>query len=320
MRDQVAQMRPMASPPPRSTRPPTAPSARAIYEALRAAGCACCMSRRSGCCATTRWRCCSQYRIDLLAIDEAHCVSQWGHDFRPEYIRLKEAAQALGRPPPLAVTATADGPTRDDIAERLFFAHAANFCALVRPAEPVPGDAAQSRRRRASCWEALQRHNGESGIVYCASRRRTKNWRDEFSARGRRALPYHAGLDHGVRAANQDAFLQEDGVVICATIAFGMGIDKPDVRFVSCRRPALLDRAYNQEIGRAGRDGLPADTLTLHLSNIQFTIIQWGGRIAAQRKSNFFFFFFFFVIVVYSFVRLAPFESSTSQVIGAITD
>ncbi len=204
-----------------------------------------------------------QRRIDLFAIDEAHCVSQWGHDFRPEYIRLKEAAQALGRPKTLAVTATADAPTRTDIAERLFFKPPRVFVrSFDRPNLYLAMRPKTDATRQ--LWDALQRHRGESGIIYCASRRRTEELAHELTQRGRRALPYHAGLDAALRSAHQDAFLQEDGVVMCATIAFGMGIDKPDVRFVlHADMPSSLE-SYYQEIGRAGRDGLPADTLTLY--------------------------------------------------------
>jgi ATP-dependent DNA helicase RecQ len=201
--------------------------------------------------------------VDLLAIDEAHCVSQWGHDFRPEYLRLREAAAALGDPQILAVTATADAPTRADIAVRLFRRKPRVF---VRSFDRPNIFLAMRPKANATrqLIERLEAHPGESGIVYCASRRRTDELAREFSERGRQALPYHAGLDTVVRSRNQDIFLQEDGVVMCATIAFGMGIDKPDVRFVlHADMPSSIE-AYYQEIGRAGRDGLPAEAFALY--------------------------------------------------------
>jgi ATP-dependent DNA helicase RecQ len=201
--------------------------------------------------------------VDLLAIDEAHCVSQWGHDFRPEYLRLREASAALGDPQILAVTATADAPTRADIAARLF---TKTPCVFVRSFDRPNIFLALRPKANATrqLIERLDAHPGESGIVYCASRRRTDELAREFSERGRQALPYHAGLDNVVRSRNQDIFLQEDGVVICATIAFGMGIDKPDVRFVlHADMPSSIE-AYYQEIGRAGRDGLPAEAFALY--------------------------------------------------------
>ena len=201
--------------------------------------------------------------IDLLAIDEAHCVSQWGHDFRPEYLRLREVAEALGGVQTIGVTATADAPTRAEIAAKLFVRRPQIFVrSFDRPnlflAMRPKSDATRQ------LIERLSAHRGESGIVYCASRRRAEELAHEFTRIGRRALPYHAGLDHSIRTRNQDAFLREDDCIVCATIAFGMGIDKPDVRFVfHADMPSSIE-AYYQEIGRAGRDGLPADTFTLY--------------------------------------------------------
>jgi ATP-dependent DNA helicase RecQ len=201
--------------------------------------------------------------VACLAIDEAHCVSQWGHDFRPEYLRLREVVQALGDVQTVAVTATADAPTRAEIAAKLFVREPKVF---VRSFDRPNLFLAMRPKANATrqLVERLEAHRGESGIVYCASRRRTEELAQEFVHIGRRALPYHAGLEHSTRAANHDAFLREDDCVICATIAFGMGIDKPDVRFVfHADMPSSIE-AYYQEIGRAGRDELPAEAFTLY--------------------------------------------------------
>jgi ATP-dependent DNA helicase RecQ len=201
--------------------------------------------------------------IGCLAIDEAHCVSQWGHDFRPEYLRLREVVEALGGVQTVAVTATADAPTRSEIVAKLFVRKPKVF---VRSFDRPNLFLAMRPKAHATrqLIGRLDAHRGESGIVYCASRRRTEELAEEFARIGRRALPYHAGLDHSVRAANHDAFLREDDCVVCATVAFGMGIDKPDVRFVfHADMPSSIE-AYYQEIGRAGRDGLPAEAFTLY--------------------------------------------------------
>jgi ATP-dependent DNA helicase RecQ len=201
--------------------------------------------------------------IDCLAIDEAHCVSQWGHDFRPEYLRLREVVDALGGVQTVAVTATADAPTRAEIVSKLFVRQPDVFVRSFDRPNLFLAMAPKANATR-QLIERMEAHRGESGIVYCASRRRTEELSEELARHGRRALPYHAGLEHAVRAANHDAFLREDDCVVCATIAFGMGIDKPDVRFVfHADMPGSIE-AYYQEIGRAGRDGLPADAFTLY--------------------------------------------------------
>ena len=198
-----------------------------------------------------------------FAIDEAHCISQWGHDFRPDYRRLAELPDHFPDARLSAFTATADAVTRKDIVDRLFAGRARVFVAgFDRPNLQI-GIAPRSSAPR-QIDALLDRHPGRSGIVYTLSRREAERTAQRLSSNGRAALPYHAGMDHAVRDRHQDRFLTEDGVIVVATIAFGMGIDKPDVRFVAHANVPSTVEAYYQEIGRAGRDGLPAETLMLY--------------------------------------------------------
>jgi ATP-dependent DNA helicase RecQ len=197
-------------------------------------------------------------KIALFAIDEAHCVSQWGHDFRPEYIGLSMIAERFPDVPRIALTATADDLTRKEVIDRLGLAGARTFVASFdRP--NIRYEIVDKHNAPAQLKTFIaERHAGDAGIVYCLSRARVEDTAAALSDAGVLALPYHAGLDANLRSRNQDRFINEDGVVIVATIAFGMGIDKPDVRFVAHLDLPKSIEAYYQETGRAGRDGKPS--------------------------------------------------------------
>ncbi|MDB5397470.1 MAG: recQ [Rhodospirillales bacterium] len=203
-------------------------------------------------------------RIALFAIDEAHCVSQWGHDFRPEYMKLEMLGERFPGVPRIALTATADPQTQQDIRRRLRLDNARMFLSSFDRPNIRYAITLKDEPRRQLLSFIAGAHKGESGIVYCLSRAKVEDTAAWLSIQGINALPYHAGLDAALRRRNQDAFLKTEGLVLVATIAFGMGIDKPDVRFVAhLDLPGSLE-AYYQETGRAGRDGLPAETLLLY--------------------------------------------------------
>ena len=223
--------------------------------------------------------------IALFAIDEAHCVSQWGHDFRPEYLKLAVLRERFPEVPRLALTATADGPTREEILDRLHLREGRVFVAgFDRP--NIRYRILPKQNSRTQLLDFLRERGGEAGIVYCLSRKKVEDTAQALNDAGIAALPYHAGLDKTVRAANQDRFLKEDGIVMVATIAFGMGIDKPDVRFVAhLDLPRSLE-AYYQETGRAGRDGLPSEAWLLYGAGDQAKLRQFIDESEASDRQK----------------------------------
>jgi ATP-dependent DNA helicase RecQ len=223
-------------------------------------------------------------RIALFAIDEAHCVSQWGHDFRKDYQQLCVLHERYPRVPRIALTATADMRTRREIVDQLDLHRAGQFVSSFdRP--NIRYSIGEAVNAKSQLWDFLEReHPDDAGIIYCLSRKRVDEVANWLCEKGRTALPYHAGLSQEERRLHQERYLREDGLVIVATIAFGMGIDKPDVRFVAhLNLPKSVD-AYYQETGRAGRDGEPADAWLLYGLQDLITLRQFVFNTDAEER------------------------------------
>ncbi|MFZ3568818.1 DNA helicase RecQ [Streptomyces sp. BH097] len=200
----------------------------------------------------------SRGKISLFAIDEAHCVAQWGHDFRPDYLTLSVLGQNWPDVPRIALTATATHATHQEITQRLGMPDAKHFVASFDRPNIQYRIVGKADPKKQLLSFLKQEHEGDAGIVYCLSRKSVEATAEFLSRNGIEAVPYHAGLDAGTRARHQSRFLREEGLVVCATIAFGMGIDKPDVRFVAHLDLPKSVEGYYQETGRAGRDGMPS--------------------------------------------------------------
>ncbi len=224
-----------------------------------------------------------QLPISLFAIDEAHCVSQWGHDFRPEYLQLSQLAERFPQVPRIALTATADTRTQQEIIQRLHLQGARSFASSFDRPNILYRISAKDNPRR-QLLDFLAPHKGEAGIVYCLSRKSVESTAAFLVEKGYSALPYHAGLDNELRALHQRRFINEEGLIMVATIAFGMGIDKPDVRFVAHLDLPKSIEAYYQETGRAGRDGLPSEAWMVYgLQDVIFLKQMLAGSDGEER-------------------------------------